>query len=373
MKAVVLLLGVVACGPQVVANDPPEWPARDPHEVARDAIVANAENAADLEKLFHGSVVDGGIWFPDGACASQFANPGEIAKDKLHAFASCLATLHLRASGREDALGDVVVLDYDPGIELEARVVQELDGLHLSWIGYASRFPDDPMVPTITGDALDAIRTAGDHDGPLDPAVAATLPLDPTPTSHAQFTWVRVCVDQNGAVTKLHTSETTSTEAFKAFGAAAKAWTFKPFTIQGHAMPACGSVRMAYPPGQASKTEVLPLPPPPKTEHHAAPVEFAAGAKVVEAKRIVGTREIRPDSSTAAAIHKRGQRLLGMFRVCLDDTGVVTSVLPARSTGFANYDRELMAGMKQWRYSPFEIDGTPAPVCTEVLFIYSQR
>jgi hypothetical protein len=336
-------------------------------------VVASADNADDLEFLFLDSVVDGGIWFPDGACASQFANPGAIAKAKLHAFASCLANLHLRASTRDDALGDVVVLDYGPGIELEARIVQELDAPHLTWIGYASRRPGEPMVPTITADALDRVRTAGDRNGPLDPAIAATLTLDPTSTSHAQFSWIRLCIDQNGAVTTLHAGETTSIEASKAFEAAAKAWTFKPFTIQGRAAPVCASVRMAYPPGGAPKTETLPMPPPPKSEHHGPPVEFTAGVKAVEAKRISGQKMIHPDVDTATAIQKQlpGHRVVGKFRLCLDDTGAVVSVLPMKSTGYANYDRELMAGMATWRYSPFEIEGTPTSVCTQVMFIYS--
>jgi hypothetical protein len=365
VKAVVLLW-LAACGPGLAP--------RDPHDVARDALVASADNADDLEWLFHDSVVDGGIWFPDGACASQFANPGAIAKAKLHAFASCLANLHLRASTRDDALGDVVVLDYGPGIELEARIVQELDAPHLTWIGYASRRPGEPMVPTITADALDRVRTAGDRNGPLDPAVAATLKLDPTPTSHAQFTWVRLCVDQNGAVTTLHAGETTSVEASKAFEAAAKAWTFKPFTIQGHAAPVCASVRMAYPPGQAPKIETLPMPPPPKSKNSTPVIEFALGAKVVDAKRISGERLVKPDVNTAKAISKSqvSHRIVGRFRLCLDETGTVISVLPMKSTGYADYDRELMARMATWRYSPFEVDGTPAPVCTTITFVYGR-
>ncbi len=57
---------------------------------------------------------------------------------------------------------------------------------------------NDPMVPTITPEALESIRLTGDRNGPLDPKIASTLGLDPTPTSHAQFTWIKICLDQNG-------------------------------------------------------------------------------------------------------------------------------------------------------------------------------
>ncbi len=61
------------------------------------------------------------------------------------------------------------------------------------------------------------------------------------------------------------------------------------------------------------------------------------------------------------------------FRVCFDEAGDVDSVLPITSTGFANYDLELMAAMRDWVYSPILLDGVAVPVCTGVTFIYRQR
>jgi hypothetical protein len=343
-----------------------------PREVAQTALVG--ANADDFETLFRSSVVNGGLWFDDPACASKFVAPGEVAAADQPAFAKCLAGLHLQASAREDALGDVTVMTYAPGIEVEARVVQELDGPHLLWIGYASHGPDDPMVPTITSAALESLRVTGDRNGPLDPQIAATLHLDPTATSHAQYTWIKVCLDQTGAVVKTHAGETTSLEALDAFAAAAKAWTFKPFTINGQPVPVCSMARLAYPPGQAPTVETLPMPPAPRQPGKREPIVFAAGTKLVEGKRIYGTKTIRPDTETAKAMYRAHRdRTKGTFRVCLDETGHVASVLPAASTGYANYDRELMAGMQQWIYSPFSIDGQPAPVCTAVTFIYTQH
>ncbi|MBA3539283.1 MAG: hypothetical protein H0T79_06615 [Deltaproteobacteria bacterium] len=67
------------------------------------------------------------------------------------------------------------------------------------------------------------------------------------------------------------------------------------------------------------------------------------------------------------------ERLTGSFRVCLDATGHVESVLPMRSTGFADYDRKLLGGMQQWVYSPYLVDGVAVPMCTAVSFIYVTR
>jgi hypothetical protein len=359
---------VAACGPGLAA--------RDTRDIGRDALVAATGDPRALRDLFHGAFVDGGLWFDDAACAKEFGAGEEVPAARLDAFSYCLAGLHLQPGARGDELGDVVVMDYAPGIEVEARVVPEEDGAHLSWIGYASRRPIDAMIPTITSTALESIRTSGDPNGPLDPAVAATLELDPTPKSHASYTWLRVCVDETGALTLAEPYETTSSPASKAFVDAALKWTFKPFTIRDTPVAACSMVRMAYPPGQGPVVELLPMPPRPSASHK-NPIVFVEGAKsqqLHEGKRISGTRNITPDDHTKTAIQRsRVHRVVGSFRVCLDENGAPESVLPLRSTGYANYDRELMAGMQQWRYEPYAIDGIATPVCTGVTFIYSQN
>jgi hypothetical protein len=364
VKFVGLVTLLAACGPGLAPQD-----VRD---IGLGALVDAAGNADELERLFRDSVVNGGLWFADPVCASQFAQPAEVPHDQLAAFAHCLAELHLQPSNRADALGDVVVMSYAPGIEIEARVAHELYGEHLSWIGFESRRADDPPSATITDATLESLRTSGDANGPLDPSVAATLPLDPTPTSHAQFSWLRICLDETGAVHDVRSVETTSADAAKAFTTVAKTWTFKPFEYQGSAMPVCAMVRAAYPSKQAPKLETLPLPSPNRT--NAEPIVFAPGTKSVEAKRIAGNKLIAPDSQTKLAIsHSHEWKLTGTFRLCLDEQGSVADVLPVRSTGYASYDRAIISQIHAWQYSPFVVDGKSVPVCTSVTFIYTQH
>jgi hypothetical protein len=344
--------------------------------VGRSSLLGATGNPRALREMFRDSVVSGGLWFDDAACAKEFGAGEEVPKDRLDAFSYCLAGLHLQASTRSDALGDVVVMTYAPGIEVEARIVQEEEGAHLTWIGYASRRPIDAMIPTITSAALESIRTGGDPNGPLDPAVASKLELDPTPKSHASYTWLRVCVDETGAVTLADPYETTSSTASDAFSAAAKKWTFKPFTIKDKVVPVCSMVRLAYPPGQGPTEETLPMPPRP-TASHKNPIVFVEGSKsqkMHEGKRISGNKLLFPDDHIKASISKsRNHHIVGSFRICLDEHGVPESILPLRSTGFADYDRELLAGMQQWRYEPYVLDGVPMEVCTGVTFIYNQN
>ena len=133
-------------------------------------------------------------------------------------------------------------------------------------------------------------------------------------------------------------------------------------------------VRMAYPPGQGPSIETLPLPPPPSSGKR-EPIVFAEGVKhqLTEGTRISGAAQIAPDDDTKTAIARSGvERVTGTFRACLDEDGHVESVLPLRSTGIANYDREILAGMRTWIYSPYQVDGQRVPVCTAITFIYSQ-
>jgi hypothetical protein len=364
--SVAVLLGVIACGPGLAHPDT--------RVVARQALLEASGNEAAIAKLLQGSVVNGGLWFEDPACTAQFPDASEIAANRLPAFAHCLAGLHLQPSAREDALGDVVVMTYG-GFEIEARVVEELSGPRLSWIGYESRRDVNDNLPTITPQTLESLRISGDRNGPLDPSVAKELELDLAVKVHAAFTWVKVCLDETGAVTAAHPHETTSPKASAAFVTAARTWQFRPFTIRGQALPVCTMVRMAYPPGEAAAVETLPMPPPPSSGKR-EPIVFAEGAarKFTEAKRIAGERFIHPDDRTKVAMHdSRVTRVVGSFRLCLDETGHVESVLPMRSTGFAAYDRELMAAMRSWVYSPFVVDTQTISICTAITFIYSQR
>lgn len=358
---VVWLACVVACGAGMKPVEP------------RDAAGDLTGDVTEISKLLRDTVTNGGLWFDDAQCTAKFSAVGDIQRDQLPAFARCLAGLKLQRSARTDALGDVAVLSYAPGFEIEARIVNELDGPRLAWIGFAVRSsPAEP--PTITVEALEALRTSGERNGPIDAATASLLQLDPTPTSRAEYTWLKVCIDEMGAVTSTRVYETTSWAARNAFVAASSSWAFSPFLIMGQAVPVCAMVRPAYPPGEAPKIEELPLPLRPSDRDGRDPVVFAPGTRLLEGKRIKGSRTISPDDRTKTAIAKaRVSRLVGKFRLCVAESGRVESVLPLRSTGFADYDRRLLGAMRQWAYSPYMIDDKAVPVCTSVTFIYTQR
>jgi len=93
---------------------------------------------------------------------------------------------------------------------------------------------------------------------------------------------------------------------------------------------------------------------------------------LIEGSRIEGNPRIAPPESVRQAMARLGQeKLHGTVNMCLDRTGNVRSLRILRSTGHAEYDQRLLAGMRTWRYHPYKLNGGAAvPICTVVTFIY---
>jgi TonB family protein len=362
------LIGLLACGPGVK-----EVPPKD---VDAELMSASSGNEQAIRDLLRGSVTYAGLWFNDPACTQQFPVAAPIPAEKLDAFAHCLAGLHWHASSRVDPIADVLVLTYPPGIEIEARVVRELDGPRVQWIGFTSRRDESASLPSITPEVLEALRTAGDRDGPLDPEVAGTLELDRDPDTHSAHAWFQVCIDIDGRVTSARVRAYTSPKAAHAFADAIAKWQFQPFIFAGHPLPVCSLLRSVYPVAAREAKETLPLPLPPSRSRE-LPEDLpppVVPPKVLEVRRIAGEKLIQPDVTIKNDMQRhRIGRMSATYRFCLNPQGHIESLDLLKSSGYAAYDRELAFKMRSWVYSPFLVDGKPTPVCSAVTFIYNQR
>ena len=95
---------------------------------------------------------------------------------------------------------------------------------------------------------------------------------------------------------------------------------------------------------------------------------------MVEANRISGERLVVPDDPTKLEIQcARVSKTSAAFKLCLDAAGVPETVEIYSSSCFPRYDADVAATIRTWRYSPYTVDGVAVPVCTSVVFIYSQR
>ncbi len=326
-------------------------------------------DVAAVRKMLRKPVSSGGLWFADATCAREFSAPGEIAVARLDAFAQCLAGLHMRVGDRGDSLEDVVVLTYAPGIEIEALFFDDHDGPWLAWIGFESRRDLRDGLPTISAAKLESLRTAGARNGTIDDATGTAL------LAHAhgfgeesEFAWIKVCLDTSGAVTDAHVRAASSLAAAKAFQASALAWAFHPMLIDGNPIPVCAMVALVYPPAKHTRTENLPLPPPD------VPQEIVEVPSVLLGKRLAGQTQLMPSAENRELLKlARIARVIVAFQYCIDESGAVVSVGRIRSSGLREYDAQIEAAMKEWRYRPYvEAGAAPAPVCASVRFVYSQ-
>jgi len=338
------------------------WRVEIPPPFDAATVVRAAGDPVALERMLAGSVTNGGLWFDDPACASQFGAPEEIKPDRFAAFARCVSGLHLQVSPRVDELADVVVLTYAPGFEIQARIIRDRSRPRLTWIGYESRTSEDALVPTVSVAALEAHRLAGDRTGPIDPEVAKTL----APTA----AWLKVCVDPEGAVT-IQSRDVSPTQPQHVLAEAVTAWRFRPFVVRDRAIAVCAMVRLVYPAAQVAATETLPVPVPPS--RLASPPEVIAPS-MLELRRIAGSKLLIPDDGIKTQINLSGRtRVTAAFKFCVDERGRIESIHKIKGSGYVDYDREIVEGIRTWAYRPYLVAGKPTAVCTSITFIYSQR
>jgi hypothetical protein len=112
----------------------------------------------------------------------------------------------------------------------------------------------------------------------------------------------------------------------------------------------------------------LPPPPPPPPPKNVAP-------QALQGLRIAGTTMIEPDDPTRIAIARAGKpQTVISLKLCIATDGAINTLRILKSSGFAAYDQKIVNTIRdEWKYKPYVVDGTPAPVCSAVTFIYSQQ
>jgi hypothetical protein len=319
-------------------------------------------DTAALDELFKYPVTFKGAWFSDASCAHQFPQPGTIDESSRDAFVKCLAGLPaMHAGSIRHQLPDVDYLEYGPGISLEVRYMFIGNVARVVWLGYAAHAYQADVLPTVTADALHANLIGSDALSPeTHAALAAVNAQDGTPYSVA---WLKVCIDASGAITGVHVRGATSIAAGDAMRDEASKWTFRPFQIDGKAIPVCAVIRVKDP-ENAPDAGLCPI----ASKDDTPLVSDSA------VKRIEGNKYIRPDEHDAATLAKAGGGVIvGGYELCLDEAGAVTSVDVIETSGLPRYDAKVQQDARAWRYAPVIVRGKPARVCTGVNFIYSEH
>lgn len=92
---------------------------------------------------------------------------------------------------------------------------------------------------------------------------------------------------------------------------------------------------------------------------------------MIEGHRIAGDKFIHPDERTQRAMQKANVRsTASSFKICLGVDGVPTEIVALRPSCFPRYDEHIKERMREWRYSPYVVNGEPVAVCTAVTFVF---
>lgn len=355
MKRALLLLVIAGCWSGLPPKKAARLPTRDFAEQL--AAASQAGDATTIRNLLGPKVIDGGLWFSDADCTHEFAGAGDVGGGRLDELARCLATLKLQVSQRGDGLPDVAVLSYAPGFEVEARFIDRPDGPWLSWIGYAGRRDESDALPTLTPEAVEALRIAGERN-----PVVTGLEAEYLPKYGYAYAWLKVCVDGQGAVTRADVRVASSMHARHVFGEIPASWRFRPFMQGQQSIPFCVLERLVAPLGKAPPRELLP---PVLATPHGEPLIDAFGLHRVDVNQFHVSQRID------AAMRSNGiTQLWVSYMYCVGTNGVVNMVRTVRPSGMPAFDAEVEDATKKWQFEPV-LDGDRAvAVCTQESFAH---
>jgi hypothetical protein len=70
----------------------------------------------------------------------------------------------------------------------------------------------------------------------------------------------------------------------------------------------------------------------------------------LEELRIAGSKLITPDDEDKVALGMGPSKIVGSFKLCIDETGRFARVVLLQSTGLPHYDAKIQDAMRHWAY-----------------------
>jgi hypothetical protein len=162
----------------------------------------------------------------------------------------------------------------------------------------------------------------------------------------------KLCIDTNGVPSAIKQLKSTGFGAYdKKIIEKMNDWRYRPYTVNGKAVPVCTAVTFIY-------TQPANAPEP----------SLRISADALLKLRTAGSDQIKPDADTIDAMKQRKlTRVVGNFLVCLDTAGEVTHARAIASTGFPTFDTAIIDALEnEWKFKPHGIKDTPTAACGPV-------
>src|SRR5262249_16003715 len=91
----------------------------------------------------------------------------------------------------------------------------------------------------------------------------------------------------------------------------------------------------------------------------------------IENQMISGEKDIKLPVETKSLMVKQGIRTpLIIVKVGVNTSGAASSVDVAKGSGFREGDQNIVAHVREWKFKPYTVNGTPVPVCAIKQFRY---
>ena len=93
---------------------------------------------------------------------------------------------------------------------------------------------------------------------------------------------------------------------------------------------------------------------------------------VLAMMRTSGNTQIHPSEVTKNQMDRDGvYNSLAVVKVCVSETGAISSVTLLKPTKYPAFDQRLLEGVRGWRYKPHQTNGVPVKACGTVTFNYN--
>ena len=90
--------------------------------------------------------------------------------------------------------------------------------------------------------------------------------------------------------------------------------------------------------------------------------------RALDAVRASGKTQIQPIAEEQRAINLTGKPGVAVLRLCISKVGRISTVSFLRPSPYANWNRKLFEAIREWRYSPFTVEGVAKAVCSTTTF-----
>ncbi len=101
------------------------------------------------------------------------------------------------------------------------------------------------------------------------------------------------------------------------------------------------------------------------------PAPVVISQTMIKGHLVAGSEQIHAPAAVLREMDADGKKSVRtVIDLCLDRNGEPSSVEIHKSSGYPALDEAILAGVREWRYQPYLVEGEAVPVCSKVSFTH---